>query len=341
MFTVTSNTWREHFRAGVAGVNDPASSGETPQAHATRQKVMTEVAGIRTGDRLFFYVQGTKEILGGFRATSAPFFDPEPAFPGAVYVGARFPFRVAFRQAVHYPRPIHVNEIWASRDSGQIWTMQQARGDAVGRHACWPLTRREGNLLEQMLQELNVVTHDPQATPPLPFERQPLPIDIRLAGIQFPRLNYEATLQSLILEGLAESEWQGIFGEFDDFLPFVSTSEAKEIDIVLLKHTPTSEVLWYQLLELKADRYQHEDLLQLLAYETWLTSSQAQGNPRAVHMVAIANRFDEDVLAQVTARQRLRQKPVRLVKYAYDQTSNQLNLTELQISALQAPTEGG
>ena len=40
-------------------------------------------------------------------------------------------------------------------------TMQQARGDAIGRHACWSLTHREGDLLEQMLQELNVITRRP------------------------------------------------------------------------------------------------------------------------------------------------------------------------------------
>jgi len=42
---------------------------------------MTEVAGIRPGDRLFFYVQGAKVVLGGFRATSPPYFDPNPTLP--------------------------------------------------------------------------------------------------------------------------------------------------------------------------------------------------------------------------------------------------------------------
>jgi hypothetical protein len=242
VFTVSSETWAEHLAAGVAGINDPANSDDTPQAHATRQKVMTEVAGIRPGDRLFFYMQRTKEILGGFQATSGPYFDPNPVFPGAINVDARFPFRVAFKHTTDYPRPIHVNEIWASRDTGQIWTMQQARGDAIGRHACWSLTNQEGTLLEQMLQELNVVTHRLLKSPPLPTAMQPLPIDLRVEGVHYPHLNYEATLQSLILDGLAEAKWHDIFGQFDDFLPFVSTSEGKEIDIVLLRYTPSGQV---------------------------------------------------------------------------------------------------
>jgi hypothetical protein len=329
VFTVTPETWEEHFRAGVAGINDPYHSSDTPQAYATRQKVMTEVAGIRAGDRLFFYVQRTKEILGGFEATTNPFFDPSPVFPDATEVDARFPFRVGFKQIVNYPRPIHVNEIWASRDAGQIWTMQQARGDAIGRHACWPLTYQEGDLLEQMLQELNVITLNPQSVLPLPNLRGPLPFDLRLEGVMHPHLHYEATLQSLILEGLADGKWRDLLGQYDDFLPFVSTSEGKEIDVILLRHNRRGEVLWYQILELKADRYRIDDLLQILAYETWLTSSQAEGNPRAAHMIAVANRYDDDVLGQVATRYRLQQKPVRLLTYKYDEDTKELFLSEI------------
>jgi hypothetical protein len=329
VFTVTPETWVEHFRAGVAGINDPYHRSQTPPAYATRQKVMTEVAGIRPGDRLFFYVQRTKEIIGGFEVTTKPFFDPSPVFAGATEVDARFPFRVGFKQTIQYPRPIQVNEIWASRDAGQIWTMQQARGDAIGRHACWSLTYQEGELLDQMLQELNVITHNPKSVLPLPVVRQPLPFDLNLDGVRDPHLHYEASLQSLILEGLADGKWRDLLGQYDDFLPFVSTSEGKEIDVVLLRHNQRGEVLWYQLLELKADRYRLDDLLQILAYETWLTSSQAEGNPRAAHMIAVANRYDDDVLRQVATRHRLQQKPVRLLNYQFDQSLQELSLSEI------------
>lgn len=341
VFTVTPETWEEHFRAGVAGINDPYYASDTAQTYATRQKVMTEVAGIRASDRLFFYVQRDRVILGGFEAATSAYFDPLPVYPGAIHVDARFPFRVGFRQVIDYPRPVHVNEIWASRDTGEIWTMQQARGDAVGRHACWPLTRREGDLLERMLQELNVVVHEPQSTPSPPDHREPLPFDFRVEGVQHPHLNYEATLQSLILEGLADGKWRDMFGQYDDFLPFVSTSEGREIDVVLLRYNGRGEVVWYQILELKGDRYQTADLLQLLAYETWLTSSQAGGNPRSVHMVAVANRYDTDVLQQIFTRYRLRQKPVRLLTYQFDESNQGLWLVELGLNEIEAAIAEG
>jgi len=331
VFTVTPETWEEHRRAGIAGINDPYLSKESPQMYATRQKVMTEVAGIRPDDRLFFYIQRTKEIIGGYVATTGPFFDPSPVHSGATYVDARYPFRVGFRQIADYKRPIHLNEIWAGRDAGLIWTMQQARGDVVGRHACWSLSKQEGDLLERMLIELNVVIGSPNPSPPLPDPKQPLPIDAKINGVRFPHLNYEATLQSFILEGLAENAWMDTFGDYDDFLPFVPTSEGSEIDVVLLKHNDRNEVLWYQVLELKSDRYKADDLLQLLSYETWLTSNQAEGNPRSVHMLAIANRFDDDVISQVLARKRLKQKPVRLIGYSFNEETSKLSLKELLI----------
>jgi hypothetical protein len=271
--------------------------------------------------------------MGGFEATTPPFFDDNPLYPDAEYINYRFPFRIGFKSLIKYPRPLHVNEIWAGRDSGKIWTMQQARGDVIGRHACWPLTHREGDLLEQMLLELNIVVDDePIPSLHLPEERASLPFDFDVVGIKYPRLRYEASLQSLILEGLADGKWRNIFGSYDDFLPFVSTSEGKEIDVVLLHHTNDGDVLWYQLLELKSDRFRYVDLLQLLAYETWLTSSnQVLGNPRSVHMIALASRFDEEVIDHILARKNLRQKPVKLLQYTFNTEELRLVLREINL----------
>jgi hypothetical protein len=205
------------------------------------------------------------------------------------------------------------------------------KGDVVGRHACWPLTKREGDLLDQMLMELNVVVREPLQVPALPENRQALPYDFKIEGKKYPRLNYEASLQSLLLNGMADGKWRSLFGEYDDFLPSVSTSEGKEIDILLLRHDSENHVLWFQIMELKSDRFVHEDLLQLLAYEQWMTSSnQVGGNPRAVHMFAVANRYDENVMEHIKARAALKQKPIRLLSYR-NTTEDGLVLTEIPV----------
>lgn len=328
VFTVTPETWKEHRAAGIAGINDPLQKSEAKQVYAIRQTALTEVASIRPQDRIFFYVQRTKEVLGVYEATTKPFFDQEPIFEGAKFVNEKFPFRVGFKPTIEYPRPLHVNEIWAGRDAGQIWTMQQARGDAIGRHSCWALTKLEGDILEKMLQELNITAEEQIEVPEPPLLRNVLPFDLKIQGKKYPHLHYEAALQSSILNGLADLKWRDIFGEYEDFLPYVSTSEGKEIDVLLLKYL-NSEILWYQLLELKSDRFRFEDLLQLLSYEIWLTSNQAGGNPRSVHMAAVASRFDDDVLNQVSIRKDLKQKPVRLLKYSYDSEENELHIEDI------------
>jgi hypothetical protein len=176
------------------------------------------------------------------------------------------------------------------------------------------------------------VIGEPKQMPVLPENRESLPYDFRIVGRNFPRLNYEATLQSLILEDLADEKWRNLFGEYDDFLPSVSTSEGREIDILLLRHDNDDNILWFQIMELKSDRFAHDDLLQLLAYEQWLTSSnQVGGNPRAVHMFAIANRYDESVMEHIKARAALKQKPIRLLKYKYTPDAG-LVLTEIPIT---------
>jgi hypothetical protein len=336
VFTVSEATWKEHREAGIAAINDPYCSNQTPSAYATRQRVMTEISGIRPGDRIFFYIQRTKELLGGYEARSKPFFDTSLLFPGAEYIDERFPFRLGFKPMREYPRPLHINEIWAGRDAGKIWTMQQARGDVVGRHSCWSLTLYEGNLLDRMFNELNVINVEPRPVKDLPESLVSLPLDFRIDGVRYPHLKYEASLQSILLEGLAEGNWREVFGNYDDFLPYVSTSEGREIDTLLIRHDDTGSVIWYQLLELKSDRFRQADLLQLLAYETWMTSSnQVGGNPRMVHMIALANRFDIDVIQHEKSRRGLHQKPVRLLTYQVDDEFGNISINEIDPTNIQ------
>ncbi len=319
IFTVNAASWTEHRRVGVAAINDPAYKAPTNAYNlATRDKVLAEISGIRPGDRLYFYMQQDKTIYGGYSATTSAFFNASPLFRGASVVDASLPFRVGFKEVQSYPAKVKMSDIWASRDKGDIWTIQQARGDVAGRHACTPLTRREADIIDQMFLELNSSSPPPEPTPPPPKKRPPLPYRFDLAGGRFPHLAYEAALLAALLEGLAEGRWHGLLGDYDDFMPYVPTSEGTEMDLVLTRHQPDGRPLWFLLIELKKDRFQWEHLKQLLSYETWMTAAQAGGNPRAVHMAACASRFDDDVLQHIRQRETLGQKPVILLRYSYE-----------------------
>jgi len=111
VFFVNDASWLEHNRVGIAGINDPAVA-EGSQANSSRQKAIAELAGISAGDRIFFRLGRSAEhptqIVGLFRATSEPYFDPNPLFPGAQRVDHRLSLRVEFDCLRNYPNPVEV-----------------------------------------------------------------------------------------------------------------------------------------------------------------------------------------------------------------------------------------
>jgi len=311
-FVVDKDTWDEHLQAGIAAINDPHFR-PSKQSRAQRQSAIAEVAGIRPGDLLFFYMRYSLELLGLFEAITPSYFDNTPLFPGAIHVHANLPFRVSFKQKVNYPHPVHMNDIWAARDEGLIWTMQQSRGDAVARHACNGLIKPDIRLLTRMFQEHNLTVGSISPPPPLPVNMQPLPIDLRTDSGGC--LHYENALKALLLEDLADGYHRDIFGDYDDFLGFASTSERMEIDVLLLKYNSDDDVIWFQVLELKQDSFTIKELQRLIDYENWLIRVPAKGNKRAVYSTALAFEFDDEVNRFVTRRQDYGEKPIRLITY--------------------------
>ena len=114
VFFVNDASWLEHNRVGIAGINDPAVAGGS-QANSSRQKAIAELAGISAGDRIFFRLGRSAEhptqIVGLFRATSEPYFDPNPLFPGAQRVDHRLSLRVEFDCLRNYPNPVDIEHL--------------------------------------------------------------------------------------------------------------------------------------------------------------------------------------------------------------------------------------
>lgn len=311
-FIVDKNTWPEHLEAGIAAINDPHAT-PSKQSLAQRQAAMAELAGIRPGDLIFFYVRQELLFLGLFEATTEPFYDPNPLYPGATYVDHRLPFRVSFRQKVNYPVPIHLDDIWEARDKGLIWSIQQHRGDAVGRHACNGLASSEARVLIRMFREANITKLPVKSVPAPPASRNPLPIDTTRERGGY--LRYENALKALLLEDLADGYHKEILGDYDDFLATATTSEREEMDILLIKYDNKGQPLWFHVLELKRDTFTMDQLRKLIDYEKWLIRLPAGGNRRAVHASAIAYKFDAKAKKFLEPRVNYGQKPIRLIQY--------------------------
>jgi hypothetical protein len=186
------------------------------QANSNRQKAIAEIAGIRPGDRIFFRLGRSEhptQIVGLFSATSEPYFDTDALFPGAQTVDQSLPLRVEFDCLKNYPNPVDIEHLWLSKERGSLWTIQQARGDVIGRHACVSITTEEADLITRLLEANNPII----AAPPdyaaqrvsvglANINKKRLPIDLTESSQpRNPtpgRLHYEASLESILMEEL-------------------------------------------------------------------------------------------------------------------------------------------
>ena len=55
LFTVNEQSWPEHFKTGIAAINDPSTDPNNKQGNAQKQKALCELASVNKEDILFFY----------------------------------------------------------------------------------------------------------------------------------------------------------------------------------------------------------------------------------------------------------------------------------------------
>ena len=340
VFFVSDDSWAEHYRVGIAAINDPGL-GNNAQANSGRQKAIAEIAGISPGDRIFFRLGRSShhptQIVGLFRATSKPYFDSSPLFPGAKVVGKKLPLplRVEFEHLRHYPNPVDIEHLWLSKERGRLWTIQQARGDVMGRHACVSITSEEADLIIRMLEANNPVygTSANYASQRIAagmkkIKKQSLPIDLtETSGVRNPtpgRLHYEASLESLLIKELCYGMHQDLFGNFTEVIPFVATGAQTELDILLSKHEDR-HLLWHQILELKAHTFSEGELRKVIDYEKWILNTRCE-NVLQVHSVGIGYDFEDEVIAFVKNRKKYKDRPIPLIKYRYEAGHRRLKL---------------
>ena len=324
LFTVTDRSWKEHFSTGIAAINNPGHDEGNRQGNAQKQKAICELAGIKRGDLLFFYLQQEKRVMGLYEAVSEPFFDENPLVQGG-FIDKNFPIRLAFKQKINFPIDLDMDEVWLIKDKGYFWSLQQQRGDTVGRHACISLTKEDGDLILKMFYEKNPIILQNGSITTAEHSSTNLPLDFKHEG---SKLHYEAVLQAILLEDFKNGKHKEVFGDYDYFVPFFPTSSQKEIDILLFKHNERGELLWYSILELKQFSFTEEELNTVKNYEEWLVNSMAEGNIRKVHCIGIAHEFNEDVKEYIRGRIKYGQKKIKLIRYSFDSTNKTLSFQE-------------
>jgi EVE domain len=342
VFFVTDKSWVEHNTVGIAAINDPGAEGGR-HANSGRQKAIAELAGIRPGDRIFFKVgrsdQHPPRIVGLYRATSEPYFDTSFLFSGAEVVDDSLALRVEFECVKNYPNPIDIEHLWLSKERGGLWTIQQARGDVLGRHACASIANDEADLIIRLLEANN-----PVCKPPVNYSAQRAAVGlkkIKKSGLPIDysessrprkptpgRLHYEASLESILIEELCGGLHRDLFGDFTEVIPFVSTGAQTELDILLSKYDG-DKLLWHQVVELKAHTFSEEELRKVIDYEKWILNIRCE-NVLQIHSVGIGYDFAKEVAAFVKDREKYKDRPIRLIRYQYDTTARQLKLEPVE-----------
>lgn len=320
LFTVTKQSWKEHFSTGIAAINNPGHDKNNRQGNAKKQKALCELAGIKRRDLFFFYLQQEKKLMGLYEAVSDPFFDTKPLVKGG-FINYKFPIRVAFKQKINFPIHLDMDEVWDIKDKGYFWSLQQQRGEAVGRHACITLTKQDGEILLRMFYEKNPIISNPIKVKNASHSNRKLTLDYRRDNET--GLHYEAVLQATMLGDFKNGKHKEFFGNYDYFIPFFPTSSQLEIDILLLKHD-TKGVLWFEILELKPDEFTIDELNKLINYERWVTTSLANNNKRSVYSIAVAHEFSDEVKNFVKGRTQYDEKTIKLIEYSFNGKSKKL-----------------
>jgi predicted RNA-binding protein len=323
IFVVNDNTWPEHLKAGVAAINIPPEEKQ-------RQAAIAEIIGIKPGDYIFFNLRVSDlhppQLLGLYEATSHPYYDTSPLFPQAQFVKENLPYRVGFKQLINFEKPLNISEIWYLKERGLIWTLQQTRGDAVGVHACISLAKQEGELITKLLEAVNLKRKPPtNIFPQVPTQPNPLPINLTVDVDG--NLHYEDALKALIIKSLKNERLKEIFGDYDDFIPNVPTGARMEIDILLLKYA-NNEIIWYEILEIKAKTFSYKHLQRLIDYEKWFIKTRAL-TPIQIHPIAIAYDFDDKVKEYAKKRESYGEEPIKLVKYNFNSSTQELTFSEI------------
>jgi predicted RNA-binding protein len=325
IFVVDDNTWLEHQKAGIAAINEP-------DTESGKQSAIAEIIGVKPGDYILFNLrvsaQHPPQIIGLYEATSEPYYDSSPLFPGAQFVREKLPYRIGFKQVINFKNPLDFDEIWYLKERGILWTLQQTRGAAVGIHASISLTRLEGEMIVKLLEMNNPKKGTlVSITPQIPTKLSPLPINLTVDSDG--NLHYEHSLKALLIKGLKNGEYKEIFGDYDDFIPNVPTGSRKEIDILLIKYD-NHDIIWYEIVELKSITFTINELQRLIDYEKWLIKMRAL-TPLQVHSIAVAYKFDDEVKTFVRKRLDYKERPIRLIEYRFDSSSNKLLLSEIQV----------
>ena len=288
--------------------------------------LISRVSGVKEDDYVLLYVIKSKTLYGVWQVEGHPFYEESELWPDRLY-----PIRCRIKWSEHkFDSPLRLDDINDLRNTGKIWTWALER--STGTNSMFSLSEGEYSVLLEEFVKINPFTATKgRILQPYPYKEFNVLDHLHFLNDGNPK--YEFTIMALLSAEFAKGSYTEIFGNYSEFLSYVPTSLGKEMDFLLMFRNMNmpGRVMSYDIIEVKRDEFDETALRQLIGYESWFLQKKVAGDHNMVRATAIAKSFSPDVVQYVRQRERIEDKPIKLLRYSY--SGGSLNL------AAQAPEE--
>ncbi len=308
IFTVSEENYKICIDRGLVAIPE---AKEGPRHDNVMDGLLSRLYAIKENDYVLMYNIGSKKLKGVWQVEGVPFYDESPVWQDRIY-----PFRCKIRcSEYNFTNSLDLDDINDLRNAGRIWTWALQR--ATGTNSVFSISNSEFKILFIEFVKKNPFIFQKQFIPaPYPFHSKNLHEHLHFIDNE-PK--YEFTIMALLNDAFAREQYKDIFGNYSDFLCYVPTNLGKEMDVMLMFSNPIdpSQVISYDILEVKRSVFDLAALKQLVGYESWFLQKKVAGDLNMVRSTAIAKHFSDEVIDYVRKRQEIENKPIKLLEYSY------------------------
>ena len=308
IFTVSEENYKICIDRGLVAIPE---AKEGPRHDNVMDGLLSRLYAIKENDYVLMYNIGSKKLKGVWQVEGVPFYDESPVWQDRIY-----PFRCKIRcSEYNFTNSLDLDDINDLRNAGRIWTWALQR--ATGTNSVFSISNSEFKILFIEFVKKNPFIFQKQFIPaPEPFHSKNLHEHLHFIDNE-PK--YEFTIMALLNDAFAREQYKDIFGNYSDFLCYVPTNLGKEMDVMLMFSNPIdpSQVISYDILEVKRSVFDLAALKQLVGYESWFLQKKVAGDLNMVRSTAIAKHFSDEVIDYVRKRQEIENKPIKLLEYSY------------------------
>ena len=309
IFQVSEENFKVCIQRGIIGLPEPKQSTSHDNIF---DGLLSRLAGVKEDDYVLLYVIKEKVLRGVWQIDGQPFYEEDHIWEDRLY-----PFRCRIKWSKYnFQQPLRLDDINDLRNSGKIWTWSLER--ATGSNSMFSISDSEFRVLLIEFMKKNPFTAKKGIIhQPYPYRDNNIMNNLH---IENNNPKYEYTVMALLNISFSKYLYTDIFGNYSDSLCYVPTNLGKEMDFMLIYDNPiqVGQVVSYDIIEVKRDKFDEKALRQLISYESWFLQKKVFGDMNMVRTTAIAKQFTDDVVQYVTKRKCIENKPIKLLQYSFD-----------------------